>query len=100
MKLNKSTGLALCLILLGVILLLPVIGWSIAVVLKALFPVLLMVVGYIGIKNGRSVIGWGALVIGLVMLLGKLSGLAVWIIAIALIVYGISLLTKKKNVYE
>lgn len=60
-----------------------------------LFPILLIVLGVIGIRNKKVVIGGILLGFGLLMLLGKMAWIMGWIVAIALIVYGISLLRRK-----
>lgn len=57
-----------------------------------LFPACVVGLGVLGLKNGRSIIGWLLIIIGGVFLLGKLSGVIAILIAIGLIVYGISLL--------
>lgn len=100
MKLNKNKGLALLLIGVGLLFLLPFIGWGIGWLIKTLLPVALMILGYIGIKNGRSILGWSLMIIGLLFLLGQFSGFIGWVLAIVLIGYGISMLRKKDKVYE
>lgn len=98
MKLTKSNGLALLLIGCGVLILLDKVGFGLGNIMGFIFPVLLMVFGYLGIKNGRSFIGWTMMIIGIIVLFGKLSGIIGWIIAIALIAYGFHLLKNRGSV--
>ncbi|WP_040952854.1 LiaF transmembrane domain-containing protein [Gorillibacterium massiliense] len=98
MKLQGKNMLALILIACGALILLGktgmVFGWLIGLIV----PIALIAFGYLGIRNGKKFIGTVLIVIGAVLLLGKLSGLIGIAIAVALILYGASML-RKKNVY-
>jgi len=94
MRMNRTTGFALFLIGCGALILLDRLGLGLGNLLGFLFPIALMVFGYIGIKNDRKLLGWGLMILGVIILLGKLSGLLGWIIAGALIVYGVHMLRK------
>lgn len=99
MKLSKNTVVALILIVFGGLLLLNKLGFHTGALMGWLFPIAMVGLGWLGLKNGRSAIGIILMAIGGLVLLGKLSGIIFIIIAIALIVYGISLLRKNKSVY-
>jgi hypothetical protein len=96
MKLQGKNAFALILILCGGLILLGkfhfVFGWLTGLIV----PIALIFFGYIGLRNGKKFIGGVLIFIGAIFLLGKLSGLIGLAIAIGLIVYGVSLLTKKK----
>lgn len=96
MQLNRKTGFALFLIGCGALILLDRLGLGLGNLISFIFPVLLIGFGYIGIKNERKVLGWGLVIVGAIMLLGKLSGLAGLIIAGALIAYGFRILKRSK----
>lgn len=96
MQMNRTTGFAFLLIGFGVLILLDRLGIGLGNIMGYLFPILLMVLGYIGIKNNRSLIGWGLMILGIIILLSKLSGLIGWIVAGAMIVYGIVILRRGK----
>lgn len=98
MAINKTSGLAVLLIVIGALLLLDKIGFGLGDLLEFLFPVLLIGLGGLGILNGKKWIGWTLLIIGCIMLLGHLSGLIGFIIAIVLIVYGFRLLKRRGNI--
>lgn len=94
MKITKKSGLALLLIGLGVLLLAGKFGFSPGGLFKLIFPAALAMLGYIGIRNGRTFVGWTLLIIGLAVLLGHFAGLIGLLLAVGLIVYGISILKK------
>ncbi|MNI83349.1 hypothetical protein D3C73_1401430 [compost metagenome] len=62
-----------------------------------LFPLALAVLGYYGIKRGRTFIGWVLLIIGTIALLSKLSGIIAIAIAAGFIYYGITLLKNNNH---
>ncbi|MNP84352.1 hypothetical protein D3C76_1836230 [compost metagenome] len=53
---------------------------------------LLVALGYYGIKSGRKIIGWVVLFIGVMALISKLSWIIGPLLGIALVVWGISVL--------
>ena len=99
MKWNGKSGFALFLIGCGVLIVLNKIGLGFGNLFGLLIPLGMLVLGYIGIKHGKKVIGTILIVLGAIFLLGKLSGLIGLIIAIALIYYGVSVLKKRSNAY-
>lgn len=100
MSMNKRTGLAVLLIFFGSLILLNKLGFHVGHhVMGILFPAAMVGLGFVGVKNGKSIIGWILIGIGGLILLGKLSGLIGLLLAVGLIGYGVSLLRKKNSVY-
>ena len=99
MGMNGNRAFAFLLIGLGALILLSkagfVFGHIFGALMGYLFPVAMIFLGYLGIKNGNRWIGWTIAIIGLVILLGKLSWLIGFVIAVGFIVYGVSLLRKR-----
>jgi len=94
MKRNSNLGLAVLLIACGAIILLSLfrfeglLGW--------LIPIAMVVLGYYGIRNGRSTIGWIVFILGFIFLLGKLWGIIAFLLSVAFIWVGWSLLKRRK----
>jgi lia operon protein LiaI len=97
MQKKKGNGLAVVLIVLGAIMLMGIALPLIHGIFRLLFPVLLIVLGYYGIKSGRKVIGWIVLFIGIMSLISKLAWLIGPLLGVALIVWGISFLKGKRS---
>jgi len=97
MKLQSKNTFALILIACGALILFgklgPVLGWFTSL----LVPIALIGFGYLGIKNGRKLIGGILLFLGAFILIGRLTPLIGWIVAILLIACGISVLAKKQS---
>lgn len=98
MKLNGNSGLALLLIGCGALILLGKFGLGLGYLMSFLFPIALLGLGYIGIRNGSRFFGWVIFVIGLIALIGKFSGLFAILFAAGLIIFGVSLLKKKQRI--
>lgn len=64
-----------------------------------LFPLILLALGYYGVKAGNSFFGWIFIIVGAILLIGKLSWIISILVAIAMIGYGVSMLggKRKKN---
>jgi len=92
---NKNSFIAILLIGFGVYLLMNMMGIGTGWLEDFVFPIGLVVLGYFGLKNGRTFIGWLLILIGAIHLMGSLSGLFGWILAVGLIVLGYSLLKRK-----
>ncbi|WP_340025735.1 hypothetical protein MHI24_11340 [Paenibacillus sp. FSL K6-1096] len=97
MQRNKSNGLAIALIVIGAVMLLGVLPHLIHGIFGILFPVLLVVLGYYGIKSGRKIIGWVVMFIGIMSLISKLSWIIGPLLGVALVVWGISVLRGKQS---
>ncbi|MDF9844323.1 MULTISPECIES: hypothetical protein [unclassified Paenibacillus] len=92
MQNRKGNGLAIALIVIGAVMLLGVLPQLIHGIFGILFPVLLVALGYYGIKSGRKIIGWIVLFIGVMALISKLSWIIGPLLGVALVVWGISVL--------
>jgi hypothetical protein len=101
MKMNRNVGLALLLIFFGALILFGRLGMHHGGphIMSFLFPIALLGLGWLGLRNGRTIIGLILVAIGGITLFAKLSGLIAIALAIGLIIYGISLLKKRPNVY-
>ncbi|WP_019908537.1 hypothetical protein [Paenibacillus sp. HW567] len=97
MQRRQGNGLAIILIVLGAIMLMGIALPLIHGVFRLLFPILLVVLGYYGIKSGRKIIGWVVMFIGVMSLIAKLSWIIGPLLGIALVVWGISVLKGKSN---
>jgi hypothetical protein len=99
MKMNRNTGIAALLIFFGALILANTAGFHMGSLMGYLIPIAMIGLGYLGIKNGKKVIGSVIGVIGAFILLGKLSWLIGIVFAIGLIVYGVSMLRKNSQSY-
>lgn len=97
MKLKGNSGLALFLIACGALILLSKTG-ILGHFFGYLLPFIVIGLGYLGIKNNRTVLGSIVLIVGLIMLLGKFAAVFGFLLAAALIVYGFTLLRRNSRV--
>ncbi|MNI78885.1 hypothetical protein D3C73_1353000 [compost metagenome] len=72
------------------------LGPFVGAIMGYAIPIIMIGLGYVGIKNG-SKFGWIVAALGVVILLGKLAGWMVILLAVGLIVYGITLLTGRSR---
>ncbi|KIL36254.1 hypothetical protein SD71_08800 [Cohnella kolymensis] len=89
-----GNGLAIVLIGFGALIILGKMGFGLGFLFGLLIPILIILLGVVAWNNGRRFLGAVVAIIGGFMLLGKLSFLFVWVIAIAAILFGVSLLRK------
>jgi hypothetical protein len=94
---KRSMGFPLILIVLGVWFILNIFGVHLSPLMGYIVPIAMIGLGYLGIRN-RSKFGWIFAVLGAMILLGKLAGWLIIILAIGLIVYGLTMLTKRPRV--
>jgi hypothetical protein len=94
---NKGNGWAIVLIVLGALMLFGKLTPLLGHLMGYLIPVLMVALGYYGIKRGNVTLGWIVLIIGIVSLMGKLAWMIGPIIAIGLIIFGISMLSNNRN---
>jgi hypothetical protein len=103
MRLNRNSGFALILILFGGLILLNKLGIGLHIgymmhhFMGWLIPLAMVGIGYYGITRG-SKIAWIITIIGAFILLGKMSGFLVILMAIGLIAFGVSMLKRSKQV--
>jgi lia operon protein LiaI len=96
---NGKSGFAIVLIALGALLLIGNLGFGLGNLLSYVFPIVLIILGYIGIKNDKKVLGWVLLIIGGMSLIGKFGSILGFIVAIGIIMYGVSLLKRNPKTY-
>lgn len=97
MTMNRNTGLAVILIAIGSLILLNKFGFGLGGFMSLLFPVALLLIGIYLIKHRSGIIGWPLVILGGVILFGKLAGLIGWLIAIVLIIYGVYMLKNRSR---
>ncbi|WP_127533376.1 LiaF transmembrane domain-containing protein [Paenibacillus kobensis] len=95
MNMNSTKGIVL--IVIGAIIALPLLGIALGGIIKFLFPFILLGLGVVGWRNGNKVIGGLLVGFGGLLVLSKFSHLIMLLIAIALVVYGVSLVKSKRN---
>ncbi len=95
----RINGLAILLIGCGALIILDELGLGLGSLMSFIIPIGLTVLGYISIRNGSKFFGWVLLVIGIISLMGKFSGIIGLVIAAGLIYYGITLLKDRSKVY-
>lgn len=95
MELNRKNGFALFLIGCGALIVLDKIGFGLGHLFSYIIPLAMLIFGYIGFQGGKKVFGGALMLVGGMILFGKLSGFFGLILAIALIVYGLSMLKKR-----
>jgi hypothetical protein len=93
---RSGNGLALLLIGFGGLIVLGKLGFGLGFLFGLLIPILMIALGAMAWKNGNRLIGGVIVVVGGFILLGKLSFLFIWAAAIALILFGVSMLRSKK----
>lgn len=99
MRRSQPNRFAIVLIVMGVLILIgkftPLLGSLFGVI----FSLLLIALGYYGIRRGNSFFGWIILFFGILSLLSKLAWLIVPLLGIGLILYGISTLSNGRRNY-
>ncbi|WP_270165924.1 hypothetical protein [Paenibacillus sp. SYP-B4298] len=93
---RERTWLGILLAVVGLWILLPIIGVTIGWLFSLLFPLLLVGVGVIGWRNNNHVIGGAFMAVGGLLLIAKLSKVIFFILAVLLIMWGISLFRGKR----
>ncbi|OAB46315.1 LiaF transmembrane domain-containing protein [Paenibacillus glacialis] len=99
MNLKKGNGLAIVLIAVGALMILGIFGPLMGKLFGLIFPIILIALGYYGVRRGKVLIGWIILAIGILSLIAKLSWLIGPILGIAVLLFGISLLKNKRSNY-
>ncbi len=91
--------MSILLIGLGILVLLGVFGPLLGWLFSLLIPILMVALGYYGIRRGNTLMGWVILGIGVIWLMGKLSWLIGPILGVILIIYGVSRLKNGRPRY-
>lgn len=99
--LNGKTALGVILVIIGGMIVLRFFGFTLGPIFSYIFPIILLGLGYIGLKNGKNWIGMILIAVGAITLLAKLSGVIFLILAVAAILIGVSIIKGKgrRNVY-
>ncbi|MNI86308.1 hypothetical protein D3C73_1433940 [compost metagenome] len=94
---KRGSGFAVLLIAFGVLIILNKFGIHLlGPIMSYVVPIAMVGLGYLGIKNG-SKIGWIIAGLGAIILIGKLAGWMIILLAIGSIVYGISMLKSNRQ---
>ncbi|CAM4489663.1 LiaF transmembrane domain-containing protein [Paenibacillus tarimensis] len=96
---NSKTAIGAVLVFCGGWMVLNMLGITLGPIFGYIFPFILIGLGIVGMKNDKKIVGAVLLTIGLISLLAKLSGLIMLVIAIALIVGGVSLFKSKNRAF-
>ncbi|REE87520.1 hypothetical protein A8990_109166 [Paenibacillus taihuensis] len=88
---NGRNALGAILVVIGALMVMKFVGIHLGWIFSLLMPFILIGLGAVGIRNNSKVIGGIMIVVGAIMLLGKLAGLIGLLIAIGVIVWGVSL---------
>lgn len=99
MKFNQKSGLAIALIVVGALMLMGVFAPLFGKLISLLFPLILIGLGYYGIKRGKKLTGWVILVVGLLILISRLAWLIGPVLGILLLVFGIMMLKGRRRSY-
>ncbi|MFD1178226.1 hypothetical protein ACFQ3W_18200 [Paenibacillus puldeungensis] len=97
MKTNRSSGFALILITLGVLILLGKLTPFLGSLFGLIVALVMVGLGYYGIRRGNAFFGWIVLFFGVMALISKLAWLIVPAIGIGLIAYGVSTLRGRRS---
>ena len=89
---NGKTAVGTLLIVIGALTVMKLLGISLGGIIGMLMPVIMIGLGILGWANQKKVIGGILIVLGALMLLAKLSGIFMWLIAIGLVVAGYSVI--------
>jgi hypothetical protein len=92
---RSGNGLAMLLIGFGGLIILGKLGFGLGFLFGMLIPILIILLGAMAWRSGNRLVGGVIVVVGGFILLGKLSFLFVWAAAIALVVFGVSMLRSK-----
>lgn len=97
MQISSKSGLALFLIGCGALILLNKMGIHVSGLMSFLIPILLIVLGWVGLRNNKKIIGIILIGVGMLGLIGKLAGVIGFLFAAGLIVYGVYMLKNKRE---
>lgn len=96
MAVNKKSGLAIVLIVLGSFIILNKLGLHMDL-MGYLVPIAMIGLGYVGVQNGRTKTGWLIGLLGGFILFCKLSGILAVLFAVSMIAFGVSILKKRSG---
>ncbi|WP_010271514.1 LiaF transmembrane domain-containing protein [Paenibacillus senegalensis] len=97
MKLNGTSGFALLLIGCGALIVMNILGVSLGGLMGYLIPIAMIGLGYVGFQNGKKLLGGVIFLLGAMLLIGKLTWIIGLIVAVAMIAYGVSMISKMNS---
>ncbi len=97
MKMNGKSALGVLLVIVGSIAVLNFVGVHFGAIFGFLLPFILIGLGIVGWTNNKKWIGGILIAIGGMIIFGKLGGIILLLLAIGLIVAGVSLFKKDKR---
>ncbi|ALS29583.1 hypothetical protein ABEV74_21625 [Paenibacillus cisolokensis] len=95
-NMNGKSALGAILVIIGGLIVLDFIGISLGSIIGFLFPFILIGLGILGWVNNSKIVGAVLTVVGVIMLFGKFAGFFMLLLAIGMIVWGISLFRNKR----
>lgn len=96
---NGKSALGVLLIIIGALAVLNFFDINIGWIFGMLLPFILIGFGVVGWMNNKKTIGGILIAIGAIMLISKLSGIFMLLLAIGLIVGGVSMFKNNKRSY-
>ncbi|AZN43181.1 LiaF transmembrane domain-containing protein [Paenibacillus albus] len=88
---NGKNALGAILVVIGALMIMNFIGLHLGWIISLLMPFILIGLGAIGLRNNSKVIGGILIIVGAIMLLGQMGKIIGLLIAIGVIVWGVSL---------
>ncbi|MEK3882044.1 hypothetical protein [Paenibacillus sp. PL2-23] len=96
---NGKSALGALLIVIGALAVLNIFNINLGWIFGLLFPLILIGFGVMGWRNGKKTIGGILIAVGSIALLGKLGGIIMLLLAVGLIVFGVSMFKKGRSTY-
>ncbi|MFD0714450.1 hypothetical protein [Paenibacillus sp. GCM10027626] len=94
---NGKSALGALLVVVGGLMVLKFLGISLGWIISLLMPFILIGLGVVGVRNNSKTVGYILIVVGAFMLLPKIAGFVTLIVAIAVILWGISMFSRQKR---
>jgi predicted membrane protein len=95
---NGKSVLGALIVIAGSLMVMKIIGINLGWIISLLMPFILIGLGVVGVKNDKKVIGGILIVVGAFMLIGKLAGIIALLLAIGIILWGVSMFKRRKHV--
>ncbi|GGE01525.1 LiaF transmembrane domain-containing protein [Paenibacillus nasutitermitis] len=94
---NGKSALGAILVVVGGLVAMKFFGIHLGGIIGFLMPFILIGLGVVGVKNDSKLIGGTLIVVGAFMLMGKMMGLITLLLAIGLIVWGVSIFKRERR---
>ncbi|BBH24710.1 hypothetical protein Back11_60550 [Paenibacillus baekrokdamisoli] len=95
---NGKSALGALLVVVGGLMVMNFLGIHLGWLIGLVMPFIFIGLGAIGLKNNSKVIGGILVAVGAIMLLGKLAGIIALLLAIGLILWGVSMFKGQRRV--